>query len=119
MIDDKLEIAEVELFALLGQKDCEIFTKDRIIGALKKRLSDIDVIEKQNAELIKSNESLNEQCIKLDKELTGTRLELSQTVTELETQVSTLLNSASSKIGELNVKHNKNKKGNEVHTPDA
>jgi hypothetical protein len=118
-MDKQLEIPEIELFALLGQKDCEILMKDRAIEQLKKMLVDFENTKKQNNELIEYNKTLGEQNIKLDKALTEARLELSQAVTELETEVSTLLNSASSKIGELNVKHDKGKKRNEADSPNA
>jgi hypothetical protein len=103
-MDKQLEIPEIELFALLGQKDCEILMKDRAIEQLNKMLVDFENTKKQNLQLIESNKSLGEQNIKLDKELTGARLELSQTIME---------------IGELNVKHDKNKKRNEDNTSNA
>jgi hypothetical protein len=104
MTEDRTEIPEIEIFALLGQKDCEIFMKDKIIEQLKKKLADTEPIRQQNLALLESNKSLNEQCIALDKQLTDARLELSQTFTEIEG---------------LNVKHNKNKKRDEINVTNT
>jgi predicted nucleic acid-binding Zn-ribbon protein len=142
----RLEITDVEMFALLGQKDCEIFMKDKSLERLngqfeklKAVIVELETIKKKNSDLEISNKSLSEQNIKLDQALTEERQKMKASqeevnklkgeiatigninlsiMTELET-IKTALSQKETEIGELNGKYSKGKKGNIRNTTNA
>ena len=104
-----IAITDIEMFALLGQKDCEIFVKDKTIERLniqfekiKSVLVELETVKKKNSELELSNKQYSDNNIKLDRALTEERQKLKNAQDEID--------KLKAEIGELNVKHNKSKK---------
>jgi chromosome segregation ATPase len=102
-----LEIADVEMFALLGQKDCEIFMKDKAIERLngqfdkiRSALVELEVAKKRVAELEESNrvltESNNQVAPLIDK---STNLETSnKSLSDMNIKLDTALTEERQKV---------------------
>lgn len=110
-INTNIEITDIEMFTLLGQKTIEIFMKDKTIEKLlsqidkvKTLIIELETVKKTNSELDTSNKSLSEMNIKLDMALTDERHKLKDAIDKCE-QLNIELG------GLKNVKYNKSKKG--------
>ena len=135
----RLEVTDVEMFALLGQKDCEIFMKDKTIERLngqfeklKAVIIELETVKKKNNELETSNKSLSDQNIKLDQVLTEERSKVKNlqeeinklkgeivtvgnmnlTITAELDSVKTALSQKETEVSELNGKYGQSKKRN-------
>ena len=135
----RLEVTDVEMFALLGQKDCEIFMKDKTIERLNGQIEklkaviiELETVKKKNNELETSNKSLSDQNIKLDQVLTEERSKVKNlqeeinklkgeivtvgnmnlTITAELDSVKTALSQKETEVSELNGKYGQSKKRN-------